>query len=55
MENLNKRAIEAVEKIVKDLTDRRGLRQEWEAIDEEIQFEIKDVWAGFIADAFRYQ
>jgi len=55
MPTLNERAIKAVEEIVKDLTDRRGLRQEWEQIDEEIQLEIKEMWAGFIADAFRYQ
>ena len=35
-----------VSAIVEDLSDRRGLRQEWEQIDEEIQAEIKQTWAG---------
>jgi hypothetical protein len=37
-----------VSAIVEDLSDRRGLRQEWEQIDEEIQAEIKQTWAGII-------
>jgi len=39
-----------VEKIVCDLTDRRGLRQAWEGIDEEIQEEIRQAWANIILD-----
>ena len=31
-----------------DIRDRRGLRQEWEAIDDEIQQEIRDSWAYLI-------
>ena len=31
--------------VLKDLTDRRGLRQAWEEIDPEIQNEIFDSWA----------
>ncbi len=46
-------ATKAVEKIVEDLTDRRGLRQGWENITGEIQEEIKAVWAQAIDDAFR--
>ena len=30
--------------IVDDLTSRRGLRQEWEAIDKDIQESIKSTW-----------
>ena len=30
-----------VERILRDLTGRRGLRQEWEGIDDEIREEIK--------------
>lgn len=37
-----------VDAVVKDLTDRRGLRQEWEQIDEEIQQEIREAWAGIV-------
>jgi len=39
----------AVETIENDLRDRRGLRQEWEAIaDEEIYEEIYSVWRAAI-------
>lgn len=33
-----------VDAIIDDLTDRRGLRQEWEGCDKEIQAEIKAEW-----------
>lgn len=33
-----------VDEIIKDFTDRRGLRQEWEQIDRKIQKEIRDTW-----------
>jgi hypothetical protein len=41
----------AVEGIIKDLTNRRGLRQEWEQIDEDIQEEIKDQWTLIVLNA----
>jgi hypothetical protein len=34
--------------IVRDFTDRRGLRQEWEQIDDDIQEEILSTWLGII-------
>ena len=34
--------------IIHDFTDRRGLRQEWDQIDEEIQEEILQTWYGII-------
>ena len=34
--------------IVADFTDRRGLRQEWEQIDEDIQEEILQTWLQII-------
>jgi len=34
--------------IVKDFTGRRGLRQEWEQIDEEIQEEIVAQWEELV-------
>jgi len=37
-----------VDAIVDDLTDRRGLRQEWEQIDDGIQYEIKKKWRGIV-------
>jgi len=36
--------------IEKDISDRRGLRQEWEQIDEEIQDEIRARWADRIKE-----
>jgi hypothetical protein len=34
--------------IITDLTDRRGLRQEWEQIDGDIQDEIIEKWCKII-------
>jgi hypothetical protein len=34
--------------IITDLSDRRGLRQEWEQIDGDIQDEIIDIWVKII-------
>ena len=39
-------AEKVVDGIIADFTDRRGLRQEWEQIDDEIQNEIRDEWIG---------
>ncbi len=41
-------AWKAVLEIVDDLCGRRGLRQEWEAIDDGTQDEIKRTWAEII-------
>lgn len=50
---------ELVEKIladiVADFTDRRGLRQEWENIDDQIRGEIKDSWREIIYSALTHQ
>ena len=35
-------AVTVVKRIVDDLTDRRGLRQAWEEVDEDIQQEVVD-------------
>ena len=37
-------ALLAVEEIVNDLSDRRGLGHEWGSIDDESQSEIMDTW-----------
>lgn len=42
------RAEHIVNLLVKDFTDRRGLRQEWEQIDEEIQQEIRKTWEKIV-------
>lgn len=39
-----KQAEKVVGEIINDLCDRRGLRQEWEKIDEAIQMEIREEW-----------
>lgn len=46
-----KLASEIVNKIIADLTDRRGLRQAFEEIDEEIQEEIKETWIEIVMNA----
>jgi trans-2-enoyl-CoA reductase len=42
-----------VEEIIKDLSDRRGLRQEWNQIDEDIQEEIRETWVGIVQDVLK--
>ena len=34
--------------IIDDLTDRRGLRQEWEDIDDEVKEEIIKTWIDLV-------
>ncbi len=41
-------ALAAVDRIVADLSDRRGLRQEWEGIDSGIRAEIQNEWRAII-------
>lgn len=42
------KAEQIVNAIKKDLTSRRGLRQEWEQIDPEIQEEITAEWVAIV-------
>ena len=42
------RAKKIIHSIIDDLSDRRGLRQEWEKIDEDIQNEIKESWISIV-------
>ena len=39
-----------VDRILADLTDRRGLRQEWEQIDPDVQDEIKQAWIEIVKE-----
>jgi trans-2-enoyl-CoA reductase len=39
-----------VDAIISDLTDRRGLRQEWEEIDSDIQNEIREAWTRIVME-----
>ncbi len=34
--------------IIKDLTDRRGFRQEWDQCDAETREEIRSTWADIV-------
>lgn len=38
----------AVDAIVRDLSERRGLRQEWDQIDDDVRREIRAVWVSII-------
>ena len=42
----------AVKAILDDLTDRRGLGQEWEQIDDDIQAEIRAAWVAILVQHF---
>lgn len=52
MKDVETLAKKAVKKIIEDLSDRRGLRQAWEGIDEDIRDEIVDVWQTIIVGVF---
>lgn len=41
-------ATQIVDAIIQDISDRKGLGNEWEAIDEDIQQEIKDEWLNTV-------
>jgi len=36
--------VQAVEEIINDLSDRRGLSHEWDMIDDDVKTEIKTAW-----------
>lgn len=43
-------AAQIVHEIVADLSDRRGLRHEWEQIDPDIRREIVEAWTKIAAE-----
>lgn len=49
----DERAAAVVDRIVADLSDRRGLRQEWDEIDADIQSEIRETWHDIIVQELR--
>lgn len=49
IEKVPQAAWDAVAEIVADMTDRRGLRQAWESIDEDIREEIAAKWAAIVS------
>lgn len=52
MSTNEEKARKAVDAIIYDLSDRRGLRQEWEGIDEDIREDIRAEWTRLVAKAF---
>jgi hypothetical protein len=46
-------AEKVVAAIEDDLTDRRGLRQEWESIDDDTQDDIRKAWARIVVGVLR--
>lgn len=48
-------AVEIVKKIKWDFTNRRGLRQEWENIDDEMQAEIQTDWIQIVKEILHRQ
>lgn len=47
------RAQKVAGEIIMELTDRKEFRQVYDSCDEDIQKELKDVFAGLIEDAMR--
>lgn len=45
--DLAQRVVDAIER---DISDRRGLRQQWEKIDNDTQDDIRDEWARIIRE-----
>ena len=45
---MTEQANKVVTEIIEDLTGRKGLRQEWEQIEGDIQQEISNTWAGIV-------
>lgn len=53
---MNKLAIQDVARsivmnIVSDLSDRRGLGQEWDQIDDDIREDIENIWRTIVDEA----
>ena len=42
-----------VDAIIHDLSGRRGLRHEWDQIDEDVQTEIRDQWIAIVMNGGR--
>ena len=51
--SIDEMATDIVAEIVRDLSDREGLGNEWDAIDYDIQCEIRETWRQFVLDEIR--
>lgn len=47
-QELDKKIENIVDEIVYDISDRFGIGNEWDVVDEETQEEIKQIWADII-------
>lgn len=45
-------ASKAVAEIVKSISDRKGLRQVWDSIDDDVKAEIEAEWTRIICNEF---
>lgn len=48
MAHLEDCAAQIVGEIIADLSDRRGLKHEWNRIDDDVQQEIKESWTAIV-------
>ena len=46
-------ATRAVKRIIRDISDRRGLGDEWDGLDDQLQAEISNVWTAIVAEEIR--
>jgi hypothetical protein len=47
---IEKIAVRIVDNIIEEMCDRRGLGNEWENFDEEIQDEIRTAWMDIVIE-----
>ena len=52
MTTVRQKSKKAVKNIIKNLSDRRGLKQEWNQIDDDIQKEIIELWTTIVEKEF---
>lgn len=50
---LDEKANEITTRIIADMTNRRGLRQEWDGIDDETKGEIIETWNAIAFDVLQ--
>lgn len=54
MDTLSKAAKKIIKLIEQDITDRSGIGNEWETIDDECKKEIRDEWQQIIVDEISF-
>lgn len=48
-------AVDAVYKIIRDIEDRRGLKQQWWGIDADVRREIIQTWRKIIRETYQQE